>query len=153
MRMSWIPAFVKYASAFEEAYASDDFSKLAPYFDEAAIYEVHGVPSPLGGRFEGRASILDYFKRVVDALDRKFASREVSLVLGPRETDRSVWVRGRAKYTASGVPDLVFELEETATFDANGRIARLDDRYDDQTIRAFTDYVRAHGARIGLGGT
>lgn len=150
--MSLIPGFVKYAGAFEEAYASDDWSSLGPFFAEDAIYEIHGVPAPLGGRFEGRAAILAYFKSVLDGFDRRFASREVALVAGPREEGRSVWVRGKATYTAKAAPDLVFELEETTTFDAHGLIVRLDDRYDDETIRAVTAYVSTHGPALGLAG-
>jgi hypothetical protein len=147
--MSSIPHFVRYAAAFEKAYATDDWSLVEPFFTEDARYDVP-LPPPLGGRFEGRDAILAYFKRVLDGFDRRFASREVSPVDGPREQGRSVWVRGRARYTAPGVPDLEFELEETAWFEGD-RIQRLEDRYDPDTVRAFEEYRRAHGAKLGLG--
>jgi ketosteroid isomerase-like protein len=148
--MSQIPRFVRYAAAFEEAYASDDWSPIGPYFADDAVYEIPGVPAPLGGRFAGRAAILAYFKAVLAGFDRKFASRTVSLVGAPREDGDSVTIRGRVVYTADRAPTLEFELEETATFDAKGQIARLEDRYDEATIRAVVEYIRAHGKTLGL---
>jgi hypothetical protein len=97
-----------------------------------------------------RPAILAYFKRVLDGFDRRFASREVGLVAGPRETADSVWIRGRGLYRAAGVPDLAFELEETAWFDGD-RIRRLEDRYDSATQAAMEAYRAAHGAKLGLG--
>ena len=91
--MSVIPHFVKYAAAFEEAYASDDWSLVAPFFTDDAVYEAQ-LPEPLGGRFEGRAAILGYFQFVLDNFDRRFASREIGLISGPREEGDSVWLRG-----------------------------------------------------------
>lgn len=146
--MSSIPHFARYAAAFEKAYASDDWSLVAPFFTEDAVYEAQ-LPAPLGGRFAGRDAILGYFRFVLDGFDRRFASREVTLVEGPREEGDSVWIRGRARYTAAGLPDLVFELEETAWFQ-DGRIRRLEDRYDAATVRALEEYLRAHGTKLGV---
>lgn len=151
--MSLIPNFVKYAAAFEVAYKSDEWSDIGKHFSEDAVYEIRDVPAPIGGRFEGRKAILAYFKAVLDGFDRKFASREISLLEGPRETGRSVWIRGKAEYTSPRAPTLCFELEETVTFDEQGLIERLEDRYDGATIRAFSDYLSAHGRTLGLAGT
>jgi hypothetical protein len=146
--MSSIPRFVAYAAAFEKAYASDDWSIVAPFFSEDAVYEV-GLPAPMGGRFAGRAAILAYFKQVLDGFDRRFASRAVILLAGPREDGAAVWVRGRADYTSPLAPDLSFELEEIATFSGD-RIQQLEDRYDDAARAVLADYLAAHGAALGL---
>lgn len=147
--MSKIPRFAAYAAAFERAFESDDWSEVEPFFTEDAVYEVPLDP-PMGGRFEGREAILAYFKQVLDGFDRRFASREVALLEGPREgEDGAVWVRGRAAYRADGVPDLVFELEEIAVFDGE-RIRRLEDRYDAATRQALADYLREHGRKLGI---
>ena len=148
--MSKIPLFAQYAAAFEKAYASDDWSLVEPWFTEDAVYAVPDLPPPLGGKQEGRDAILAYFPRVLDAFDRRFATREVKLLEGPRGEDDSVWIRGAAIYTAAGVPDLEFELEETAWFDGD-RIRRLEDRYTQQTCDALARYVAAYGAKLGLG--
>lgn len=147
--MSSIPRFAEYAAAFEKAYASDDWSLVAPFFTEDAVYDAE-LPEPLGGRFEGRQAILAYFKRVLDGFDRRFASREVALLEGPTENGDTVWLRGRAGYTAAGAPDLELELEETAAFQGN-RIRHLRDHYDDETRAALRAYLEAHGGTLGLG--
>jgi hypothetical protein len=100
---------------------------------------------------EGRDAILAYFERVLDGFDRRFESRTIALVEGPREESGSVWLRGSVVYTAQGLPDLRFELEETAVFEGD-RIRRLEDRYDDETIRAVTAYADVHGKTLGLDG-
>jgi ketosteroid isomerase-like protein len=146
--MSQIPTFVKYAAAFEDAVRADDFALLEPHFTEDAVYEV-GLPGRFGGRFEGRAAILAYFKAVFDGFDRRFGSREVLVCDGPREDGSSVWVRGGARYVTPGVPDLYFELEETAHFE-NGRIARLVDVYDAANQKAIGEYLIAHGTKLGI---
>ena len=148
--MSNIPRFAEYAGAFEKAYASDDWSLVEPYFHEDAVYEVNAAP-PFGGRFEGRDAILAYFQEIVNRLDRRFASREIEGMEGPRETDDSVWLKGAAIYRAEGVPDLRLVLEETARFDGD-RIAALADRYEPEMLREFEAYVAAHGERLGIEG-
>jgi hypothetical protein len=123
---------------------------VEPFFSEDAVYEIDLGP-PLGGRIEGRDAILAYFRRTLDAFDRRFASRTVSLVKGPREEGDSVWILGRAVYSAPGVPDLAFELEETAWF-AGERIRRLEDHYDAATRDALGAYLAAHGGKLGIPG-
>jgi len=145
-----IPRFAAYAAAFEQAYASDDWAVVAPFFHDDAVYEVHVGP-PFGGRFEGREAILAYFKRILDGFDRHFDERQVSLVEGPTEQDGRVWLRGRAAYRRAGVPDLSFDLEEIAWFDGE-RIRRLEDRYDPATEQAVQGWLARHGAALGIGG-
>ena len=148
--MSSIPHFARYAAAFEKAVASDDWSLVEPFFTEDAVYEAQ-LPAPYGGRFEGRDAILAYFRFVLDGFDRRFASREIGLVEGPRDEEGdAVWLRGWARYTAPGLPDFRFELEETAWFDGGGRIRRLEDRYDEAALRAIDAYLSEHGAKLGI---
>ncbi len=146
--MSKIPQFVKYAAAFEEAVRSDDWSALAPFFSETASYDAD-LPEPFGGHFAGRTALLAYFKRILDGFDRRFASRELELIAGPRAEGDTVWLRGGARYTAAGRPDLSFELEETVTFDGDV-IVHLADRYDAGEIARIQAYLREHGAALGI---
>ncbi len=146
--MSNVPHFASYAAAFEKAFESDDWSVVEPFFREDAVYEA-GIHPPLGGVFEGREAILAYFKWALDNLDRKFESRAIELLEGPRETGDAVWIRGTATYQAAGVPELVLELEETVTFD-DGRIVRLEDRYQPEMADALVAYLREHGDAIGF---
>jgi ketosteroid isomerase-like protein len=147
--MTSIPRFAAYAAAFEKAYATDDWSLLEPFFAEDAVYEIRDVPAPFGGVQRGRDAILAYFARVVNAFDRRFATREVLVRGGPLEKDGAVWVKGAARYTAPGVPELVFELEESAWFDGD-RIRRLEDRYDAAEVERLQEWVGAHGGKLGV---
>jgi hypothetical protein len=61
-----------------------------------------------------------------------------------------VWLRGRAIYTAEGVPDLAFQLEETALFSGD-RIHLLEDVYEPGEKERLGAYLRQYGARIGIG--
>ena len=101
--MSHIGRFVAYAAAFEKSYAEDDWSHVAPFFCEDAVYHIDVGP-PLGGTFEGWSAIRAYFRDVLDRFDRRFASRELALLEGPRVNGSSVWIRGAATYRAPGWP-------------------------------------------------
>ncbi len=146
--MSRSAHFAAYAGAFEKAFVSDEWSLLEPFFTEEAIYEV-ALDPPMGGRFEGRAAILAYFKEILDRFDRRFESREIARLEGPKEDGESVWVHGRATYRAKGVPDFVLELEETVYFEGD-RIRRLEDRYGPAMKRRIATYLEKHGEKLGI---
>jgi ketosteroid isomerase-like protein len=146
--MSNTANFGVYAAAFEKAFESDDWSLVEPFFTEDASYEVYLDP-PMGGCFEGRAAILAYFKTALDEFDRRFESRDLALLEGPKEDGESVWVRGKATYRAAGVPDLVLELEEIAYFDGD-RIRRLEDRYEPAMEQQIVAYLKEHGEKLGI---
>lgn len=146
--MSNIAQFVRYAAAFEQAYAADDWTIVEPFFAENAVYET-GSAAFFGGHFVGRPAILDYFKRVLDGFDRRFESRQLSLLDGPFEEGHTVRIRGSATYRAASVPDLVLILEELVGFEGD-RIIRLEDRYDDAMQREFEAYLARYGPRLGI---
>jgi ketosteroid isomerase-like protein len=143
-----IPRFAAYAAAFEKAYAADDWSLVEPFFTEDAVYDP-GLPGLLGDRAEGRDAILAFFPDVLNRFDRRFASRHVELVEGPREEGDTVWIKGRGIYTAPGAPDLSFELEETAQF-AGDRIRHLADVYAPAERARLEAYAKEYGPRLGL---
>ncbi len=146
--MSTLSQFLAYAAAFEKAYESDDWSLVEPFFSEDAVYQV-GLPGTFGGLMNGRPAILDYFKRVLDAFDRRFTTRVIVLLEGPRVDGDSVWARGRVDYTTPAAPDLSFELEETVTYE-DDLICRLEDRYDDVARETLAKYIDAHRAVLGI---
>lgn len=148
--MAALERFGAYAGAFEQAYESDDWSIVEPFFHEDAVYVV-GLAEPFGGTFEGRDAILAYFKRILDGFDRRLETRTITLLEGPTEENGVVWLRGRADYTGRGnLPGVGFELEEIATFEGD-RIRRLQDRYDEANTAIVDDYVAAHGDELSLG--
>lgn len=146
--MSLIPRFVAYAAAFEQAYASDDWAALEPFFDERAVYEI-GVAALGRARCDGRAEVLAWFPDVLDRFDRRFDSRELVLLDGPKEQGDTVWIKGTAVYRAAGLPDLELTLEETVRFEGD-RIVHLEDRYTPAMIEELEAYVHEHGPTLGL---
>jgi len=146
--MSYVKQFVAYAASFERAFASDEWSEVESYFAEHAVYVV-GLPILGTERCEGRRAIISWFKDVLDRFDRRFATRELTLVEGPKENDNEVWIRGFATYRAEGVPDLKLQLEETVRFDGD-RIVHMEDRYTPQMIAETVAYVLQHGEQLGV---
>ncbi len=140
--------FQAYAMAFEKAFESDDWTIVAPYFAEDAVYEVPGGP-PFGGKHEGKAAILAAFKQALDGFDRRFDSRELELLEGPTTENGSVWLRWCATYRAGGLPNLRIEGEETADFE-NGCIKRLEDHIPESESERTLAFLGAHGSRLGL---
>jgi hypothetical protein len=148
--MSLTAHFAAYAAAFEKAFVSDEWSVVEPFFTEDAVYEVSLDP-PMGGRFEGRAAVLAYFKFSLDGFDRRFESRDLTLLDGPKEDGNSVWIRGRATYGAEGVPDFDLELEETIYFEGD-RICRLADHYEPEMEQRIATYLKDYGEKLGISG-
>ena len=72
--MGMIDHYLAYAAAFEEAYASDDWARLEPFFTEDAVYDFI-APAPFGGTYEGRAAVLAQFKASVNGFDRRSDAR------------------------------------------------------------------------------
>ena len=144
--MEIVDRYVAYAAAFEEAYASDDWSKLEPFFTEDAVSESI-APAPFGGKYEGRAAVLAHFKNSVNGMDRRFDSRAVEVLEGPTEKDGGVWIRWAAIYTLAGAPDCRIEGEERAGFSGD-RIRRLEDRVTGAEAGRVSAYFAQHGAKL-----
>jgi hypothetical protein len=144
--MGNIERYLAYAAAFEETYASDNWSKLEPFFTEDAVYEFI-APVPFGGTYEGRVAVLTQFKNSVNGLDRRFDSRKVEVLEGPIEKDGAVWIRWAAIYTLAGMPDCRMEGEERAVF-AGDRIRRLEDRLTDAEASRAGAYFAQYGAKL-----
>jgi hypothetical protein len=143
--MGHIERFQAYAAAFEEAFKSDDWSVVEPYFTEDAVYEIFGG-EPFAGRYEGRDAILAYMKQSLDGFDRRFESRELDPLEGPSLKDGAVWMRWRVTYRVADAPPLVIEGEETAEFEGD-RIRRLEDQMPADTS-ATLSFFEEHGDKL-----
>ncbi|MCK6556752.1 nuclear transport factor 2 family protein [Candidatus Binatia bacterium] len=141
--MQLLDRYLRYAAAFETAYASDDWNVLDPLFTEDAVYETIAAP-PFGTVCNGLAAIKAFFTQSVNGFDRRFDTRNVEIVEGPTERDGTVWIRWAATYTRAGLPALRMEGEETAVF-AGDRIARLEDRIPEAQGETVLRYLATHG--------
>jgi ketosteroid isomerase-like protein len=123
--MNDIEVFLNYASAFEVALATDDWSAVRDCFCEDAVYEVEGGP-PLGGIWHGRDEIVDHLIDSVNSFDRTYDERLVEGSSIPEMRDGAVHIEWAVTYRKAGEPDLRVEGEEDAWI-RDGKIARLKD--------------------------
>lgn len=144
--MSRIARFQQCAAAFEDAFKSDDWSVVEPYFTEDAVYELFGG-EPFDGRHEGRQAILSALKLSLDNFDRRFDSRRLDFIERPVERDGKVWMRFRATYRI-GDAELELEGEETAEFEGD-RIRRLEDRFAPEASKTTLAFLAEHGEKLG----
>jgi len=137
--MSILDRFQAYADAFEESYVDDDWSRIAPYFTEGAVYE--GEPEA-----RGRDQVLAKLKSGVDSFDRRMDSR-TPLFETPQVEGDTLSVRWQVTYTKSGAADLVISGVETAVFEGD-RIALLRDRFDPEAQKAMEQWMAANGGLL-----
>jgi len=109
--------FHAYAAAFEAAFASDDWSVLAPFFTEDAANELNGA------RVDGRSAVLQGFRDSVGMFDRRFDRRALRFVEGPVVEDGVVHLKAVVRYERRGLPALEVAGEEWFHF-AGDRIQR-----------------------------
>ena len=137
--MGILERYVAYAEAFERSYEDDDWSHVAPYFTENAVYE--GEPDA-----HGRDAVLDKLKAGVDRLDRLMDSRTPDFQQ-PTVEGGTVSMKWKVTYTKAGLPDLVISGIEIAVFDGE-RIARLRDVLDPEAQQAIAKWMGEHGAAL-----
>jgi len=142
--MDPIARFVSYAAAFEDAYASDDWSRLDPYFTENAVYEPLAA---FGGPITGRAAVKAGFKMMCDSFDKRFASRSVEVLEGPADRNGVLWFEWAATYTLAGAPPLRMIGEELVTFTGD-RISHLEDRMSEEEAGKIAAYIAEHGDKL-----
>lgn len=140
--MSISDRYQAYADAFEESYVDDDWTRVAAFFTEDAIYE--GDPDAVG-----REAVLQKLKGGVDAFDRNMDSRVLRFD-APTVEDDTLRVRWTVTYAKSGCPDLAISGVEVAVFDGD-RIARLRDEFDAEAEKAMGEWMAAHGAKLQAG--
>jgi hypothetical protein len=145
-----IARFAEYAAAFERVVKSDDWSALEPFFTDDAVYEVVGGP-PFAARHAGRSAILAGMRASLEGFDRRFATRELEVLEGPALREGGVWMRWRASYKGPGLPELVFDGEETAIFEGD-RIRRLEDRIPLEMGSITQHWLVNFGSRLPAAG-
>ncbi|MDH3521250.1 MAG: nuclear transport factor 2 family protein [Myxococcales bacterium] len=133
--------YAAYAAAFEDAYASDDWSRIAPYFTESATYR-----SYYGANLEvtGRDAVLRQLRSDAQAFDRKFDGRKLEFTEGPRDDGERIFARWKMVYSKAGAPDLVLCGIERATFEGE-QIALLEDEYEPETFGEFGAWLGKYG--------
>lgn len=117
-----LQAFMKYATAFEEGFAADDWNLVNVLFDDHVTWAVGGLPSPEPFLAEGRANVSATIKRSVDSFDRRFDRREPMAVKPPTPIPGGIHLEWRVTYTRAGLPPFELRGEEWDLFRA-GKLA------------------------------
>jgi hypothetical protein len=106
-------AFVKYAHAFEDGFASRDWKgTVGPCMTDDTVWIVEGAGPPAGGLAQGRDAVLAAIRRSCDFFDRRFDVREPHAVEGPTPIPGGVHLAWRVVYRRAGLPDFVLTGEE-----------------------------------------
>ncbi|MFQ5417328.1 MAG: nuclear transport factor 2 family protein [Myxococcota bacterium] len=137
--MSILDHYQAYAEAFEQSYVDDDWSRVAPFFAENAVYE--GDPDA-----RGRDAVLAKLKSGVDAFDRRMDSRTPDFQTPKLEGD-TLTMRWSVTYTKAGRPDLEISGVETAVFEGD-LIVLLRDVFDPEAQKAMEEWMALHGAAL-----
>lgn len=114
--------FWKYAAAFEEAYAQDDWAMVDTLFDENITWAVAGLPPELLYAGQGRENTSDAISDIVATLDRRFDNRVPRLTQGPTAIPGGVHFEFTVTYTRLDLPPFVLRGEEWDVF-RDGKIA------------------------------
>ncbi len=138
--MSIEERYLAYAAAFEESYEDNDWSRIAQYFTEDAIYE--GAPEDA----RGREAVLAKLKGGVDAFDRRMDSRSPDFQTPTIDGD-TLTMKWNMRYTKASCPDLVISGVETAIFEGD-RIKLLRDTFDPDAEKGMGEWMAAHGAAL-----
>jgi hypothetical protein len=137
--------FYAYALAFEETYDDDDWTRIAPFFADDAVYEVRN--SALACRIEGRDAILRGLKKSLDGFDRKLGKRALDVVSGPDVDGESIRIGWTATYQVAGAPPFVLRGQSTARL-RDGGIVELIDEYPDGMDAEIGAWVAAHAPDV-----
>ena len=144
--MDDLERFGRYAMAFEQAFATDDWAPLAEHFSPNATYETFGA-APLAGRAEGRAAVVARLRGLVDGLDRRFDRRVPVVLAGPCTRDGGIWMRFALTLERDGLPPLTVTGEHTALFDG-AHLARIEEYIPAREGAAIETYLARHAARL-----
>jgi ketosteroid isomerase-like protein len=132
--MDILQRFMAYAGDFEKTLADDDWTRLAGYFAEDAVYEVQGVP--FNCRLVGRAAIFAGMKKSLDGFDRKFTGRDIEVTTGPDVAGDVLTAGWAVTYKKDDLAPLTVGGRSTARY-RGGVIASLTDVFDPGVTTTF----------------
>lgn len=144
-----LEVLLEYATAFEETYADDDWSRLTAYFADDAVYDVIG--GPLACTISGPDAIFAGLKKSVDGLDRKCNQRQIDVLGGPEVTrtdaGEEVAIDWRVRYVYGDLPETGFAGRSVALVN-DGVITHLRDEYSDNELDKFEAWVNDNNVPV-----
>jgi len=140
-----IAAFVKYATAFEQGFAANDWGLVDVHFDDQIVWNVGGLPEPLSYHGRGRKEVSAGIKYSVDSFDRRFDKRDPKATKGPISIPGGIHLEWIVTYTRDGVPPFVLKGEEWDLF-RDGRLVMHYELIHNGT--EVLEYLRKHDAAL-----
>lgn len=126
--------FARYALKFERAFKTDNWDAVMACFHPQATYTVTGTDTEWDTVVHGPHEIVTFFKRMLDAGDRKFDSRRPRPAGFPRVTNGELVLPWAAKYTI-GDQSITLHGESRCRFEGGTIIALSDAMRADETQR------------------
>lgn len=140
-----LKAFVDYASAFERAYAANDWTLVAPLLDENVSWVIDNAPQPIGGAYAGRGAALAAMARSCNHFDRRFDRRLPRIVEGPVAIPGGIYMRWLVDYCRDGLPILELQGEEWDFF-CDGQLVHHRETF--ANLDEVQAYLRQHEAAL-----
>ena len=142
--MNIIEIFENFAADFETSYEDDNWSRLKKYFTEDATYL--NVDDPDSKSF-GADEIINFFKKDVTNSDRKFDTRTVVSLSPPTAEGNRLSRLWQAKYTLTGVPDLIVEGGSMYLFEAD-LIKSIEAELTDESKKTYQEWMNDFGEKL-----
>lgn len=143
--MNALERFMAYAEDFEKTYADDDWSRLAPHFNEDAIYEIVSDTMPCS--LQGTAAIFAGIRKSLEGMDRRFEQRSIAPGDDLQFDDSSVSISWTATYSNPGQPPFVLKGKSQAEL-RNGKISLLRDSYAKTADEEMQQWIAETGMEI-----
>ena len=142
--MNPVKLFIEQRNAFEKAYESDDWQRLAPFLSEEITYRVMGMPFHCA--ITGRQAVLNAMAKSVANFDRHCKRNIVSLST-PRQEGNTVITHGELSYSRDNQPAIVSRLYEVAIFDGD-HISELIDIYEAGCAETYSSWMAEWGTGL-----
>ena len=133
--------FLNYVEAFEDAFVSNDWSKLLPCFTTDVVHD-----TGLGAEITGRDAVIDYLRESTEGFDRSFDSRIPTFgQVTVRENQvSSPW---RLIYKKEGAPELVATGVEVVEISGQS-ISRLNSVFDEGVPERIQEWTARYGTLL-----
>ncbi len=145
--MDTLQRFLAYAGDFEKTYVDDDWSRLHPYFNDDAVYDVQS--RAFGCKLEGPKAILAGIRKSLNGFDRKFTTRKIDVVSAPEVDGDEIRMGWTVTYQKEGLDDFVLRGRSVVRY-RDGKIAYLSDRYDPSIEKEYDDWQRRNGVKLDV---
>jgi len=114
--------FFRFALAFENAFAANDWSQLDPHVSDGVVWVVEGLPGADGGLSHGRDACLSAIASSCGTFDYRFDRREPRILAGPTPIPGGVHLTWTVTYSRAGLEPFELRGEEWDLFGADGQL-------------------------------